>query len=106
MNRIIRGEFEKSREPSYLAEEQGGYDGCFLQEKSQEREGRRFMLTRTIGSTHEIPFRGFVGGKTETSSFGFANCEVRNPDKVESFVVGASTWTRAEVQAFWCFRVL
>jgi hypothetical protein len=60
----------------------------FLQAEAQEREGRRFTPTRTIGSTREIPFRGFVGGKTETSSFGFAKLRSPKPRQGGKFRSG------------------
>jgi hypothetical protein len=61
----------------------------FLQAEAQEREGRRFTPTRTVGSTREIPFRGFVGGKTETSSFGFAKLRSPKPRQGGKFRSGA-----------------
>jgi hypothetical protein len=54
-----------------LAEEKGGYGGCFLQEEAQEREGYRFIPTRTIRFTREITFQGFMGGGIEDSTLGF-----------------------------------
>jgi hypothetical protein len=68
---ILRGEFSKSCEPSDLAKEQGDYGGHFLQTEAQERESHRFTPTRTVGSTREIPFQGFLGGRTEASTLGF-----------------------------------
>jgi hypothetical protein len=61
----------------------------FLQAEAQEREGHSFTPTRTIGSTHEIPFRGFVGGKTETSSFGFVKLQSPKPRQGGKFHSGA-----------------
>jgi hypothetical protein len=36
---ILRGEFVKSREPSNLTEEQGGYGGCFSVRGSSGERG-------------------------------------------------------------------
>jgi hypothetical protein len=36
---ILRGEFAKSREPSNLTEEQGGYGGCFSVRGSSGERG-------------------------------------------------------------------
>jgi hypothetical protein len=61
----------------------------FPQAEAREREGHRFMPMRTVGSTCEIPFWGFVGGKTETSSFGFKKLRSPEPRQGGKFHSGA-----------------
>jgi hypothetical protein len=74
---IIRGEFSKSRKPSDIAREKGGYGGHFLQAEAQEREGRIFTPMRTIGSTRESSFQEFVERRIKSPTLGSA--KLRSP---------------------------
>jgi hypothetical protein len=99
---------ENSRNPTSCQISQSSKEvtsGRFLQVEAQEREGRIFMPTRTVGFTREIPFRGFVGGKTETSSFGFTKLRSSIIRQGRRFHCGVKIWTRVGIQAFQHFGV-
>jgi hypothetical protein len=62
MVEVLRGEFTRSRKPSDLTEEQGGYGVCFLSEKSQEYRAVGFGPTRSSDHSH-ISHLGVSGGE-------------------------------------------
>jgi hypothetical protein len=103
---ILRGEFAKSHEPSDLAEEQGGYGGHFSASRSSGERGTVDSRQRgPLDLLAKFHFGVSWVERPKLRHLDSQNCEVRNPDKVESFVVGPSTWTRARVQAFRHFGV-
>jgi hypothetical protein len=87
----------KSREPSDLTEEQGGYGGHFLQAQAQEREGRRSsqrgpldLLVKFISG-----FRGWKDRSFDIWIREIAKSETPTKPRQEVFEVGkSSTWTR------------
>jgi hypothetical protein len=60
MVEIIHGEFENSRGSSDLAEEKGSYGKHFSKCKLRRNQAVGSEITRAIGFTRIISFRGFT----------------------------------------------
>jgi hypothetical protein len=79
---ILRGDFANHREPLDLAEVQGGYGEYFSSKGSKLRRGRAIdPTTRTVGSTRDIVYRGFVSRSSKLLQQELRNREARYPDE-------------------------